>query len=306
MTIGVNDSPTYQVAKDILGIEGRIPSAKDISNSFWTTARGGNGSGEVERENEPIKPLPTWMRYAPIFASGTLALTDALGITNKPDYEYANRLEAMANRMGYAPDVQPTHIGDYIGYRPMDRLFYENQMQAAQRAADRNLMNVSGGNRATAQAGILGNNYNGYVSLGQLARQAEEYNLAQRQAQAQFNRGTNQFNAQQDLEAQRANAQYTQMARNYMLSGLAQAYGIRNAIDQMTGATRSANLTNLIQGLANIGRENFAVNQINSDYGFDYGIGKGGWSRYKYGNYGNNPYPLYSFWNSDNDNKKKR
>jgi len=91
-----------------------------------------------------------------------------------------------------------------------------------------------------------------------------------------------------------------------MLSGLAQAYGIRSAIDQITGATRSANLTNLIQGLANIGRENFAVNQINSDYGFDYGIGKGGWSRYKYGNYGNNPYPLYSFWNSDNDNKKKR
>jgi hypothetical protein len=46
---------------------------------------------------------------------------------------------------------------------------------------------------------------------------------------------------------------------------LAQAAALRDAIDQRTSAARSANLSGLLTSLGNIGRENFAMNQINWD-----------------------------------------
>jgi hypothetical protein len=92
-----------------------------------------------------------------------------------------------------------------------------------------------------------------------------EYNDAQRQKVADFNRKTNMFNSQMDLEAAMANARYTQTARQMGLSGLAQAAAMRDQIDARTSAARSANLTNFFNNLGNIGRENFAMNQINTD-----------------------------------------
>ena len=72
-----------------------------------------------------------------------------------------------------------------------------------------------------------------------------------------------------------------QQARQFELSGLAQAAAMRDAIDQRVGAARSANITNLLTSLGNIGRENFAMNQINSDKGWNYGVRRNGWSTWK-------------------------
>ena len=72
------------------------------------------------------------------------------------------------------------------------------------------------------------------------------------------------FNAQMGLEADMANARYRQQASQMGLSGLAQAANMRENIDARTGATRSANLSNLFTSLGNIGRENMAFNMINS------------------------------------------
>ena len=228
-----------------------------------------------------IKPYPTWMRYAPAFGAGIMTLTDALGLTNRPDYTYANKLEAAAERLGYAPSVKFNPIGDYITYRPLDRLFYANQLQANARATDRALANTSGGNRGTAQAAMLANGYNTNNNLGNLYRQAEEYNLAQKEKVADFNRRTNMFNSQMGLEADSANARYRQMASHASLQGLAQAAAMRDSIDQRVGAARSANLTNLLNSLGNIGRENFALNQINWDRSNKYGARANGTSYYK-------------------------
>ena len=228
-----------------------------------------------------VEPYPTWMRYAPAFGAGIMTLTDALGLTNRPDYTYANKLEAAAERLGYAPNVKFNPIGDYMTYRPLDRLFYANQLQANARATDRALANTSGGNRGTAQAAMLANGYNTNNSLGNLYRQAEEYNLAQREKVADFNRRTNMFNSQMALEADSANARYRQMASHASLQGLAQAAAMRDSIDQRVGAARSANLTNLLNSLGNIGRENFALNQINWDRSNKYGARANGTSYYK-------------------------
>ena len=219
----------------------------------------------VKGNNGERKPYATWMRYAPAVGTGIMTLTDLLGLTNRPDYTYADKIEAAANRAGYAPSIRYTPIGDYMTYRPLDRLFYANQLQANSRATDRALANTSGGNRGTAQAAMIANGYNTNNNLGNLYRQAEEYNLAQREKVADFNRRTNMFNSQMGLEADMANARYRQQAANAQLSGLAQAAAMRDSIDQRVGAARSANITNLLNNLGNIGRENFAMNQINYD-----------------------------------------
>lgn len=232
-----------------------------IENPLEQAAGAGNNTRTNNNPQDEFNPLPTWMRYAPVVGGAVNVLGDMLGLTNKPDYTYADKLEAAANAAGYAPTISPQPIGDYIRYNPFDRLFYANQLQANARATDRALANTSAPSRA---AGLLANSYNTTNNLGNLYRQGDEYNLAQRQQTADFNRRTNMFNSQMGLEAAMANARYRQAAKQYQLSGLAQAASLRNAIDQRVGAARSANLTNLFNSIGDIGRENMSFNMVNS------------------------------------------
>lgn len=232
-----------------------------IQDEATTPAQQSTPASADITEKQP-KPYQTWMRYAPIVGTGIATMTDLLGLTNKPDYSYADKIEALAERAGYAPNIRAPYIGDYMRYTPFDRLFYANQLQANSRATDRGLMNTSGGNRGAAQAGMLANGYNSQLGLGNLYRQAEEYNRGQYERTKAFNRGTNQFNAQMGLEADMANARYRQMASQYQMQGLGQAAAMRQAEDARTGAARSANFTNFLNNLGNLGRENFALNQI--------------------------------------------
>lgn len=220
-----------------------------------------NENGEYEGLGDP-KTYATWMRYAPAVGSGIMALTDALGLTNKADYSMADKIEAYANRAGYAPNISYNPIGDYLRYTPMDIWYQQNALNAQARATDRTLMNSSSPSRA---AGLIANGYNSQLASGNLYRQALEYNDANREKVADFNRRTNMFNSQMGLEAAMANARYQQAARQMGLSGLAQAAALRDSIDARVGAAKSANLTNFLTSLGNIGRENFAMNQINTD-----------------------------------------
>ena len=224
------------------------------------------GGSEYVPETNP-KTYDTWMRYAPAVGAGVMTLTDMLGLTNKPDYTYAGKLEAAAERAGYAPNIDYKPIGNYLTYRPMDIWYQQNALNAQARATDRALTNSSSPSRA---AGLLANGYNSQLASGNLYRQALEYNDAKRKDVAEFNRKTNMFNSQMDLEAAMANARYQQVARQMGLSGLAQAAALRDSIDARVGASRSANLTNFLTSLGNIGRENFAMNQINTDRSRNY------------------------------------
>lgn len=205
---------------------------------------------------------PTWMRYAPIVASGVGVFTDALGLTNKPDYSNADAiLNATYNRGNYMP-VAANPIGNYLTYRPFDRNYYTNKLNAQSGATRRAIVNQSAGNRATALAGLLAADYNAQGRLGDLYRQAEEYNQNQRERIASFNRGTNQFNSEMGLRAAIANQNALAQLRNYQLRGALSAAEMRENARRYADANRSANLTNFIQGLGDIGAENVAWNQM--------------------------------------------
>jgi hypothetical protein len=65
------------------------------------------------------------------------------------------------------------------------------------------------------------------------------------------------------------------------LSGLAQAAALRDSIDARLGAAKAANISNFLTSLGNIGRENFAMNQINLDRSRNYEGDLSGGSRHK-------------------------
>jgi hypothetical protein len=216
----------------------------------------------LSSNSDETKRYPTWMRYAPIAAAGAGVLTDALGLTNNPDYSNADAiLDATANGGNYMP-VSAASLGDYLTYNPLDRNYYTNKLNAQSGATRRAIVNQSAGNRAAALAGLVASDYNAQSGLGDFVRQAEEYNQGQRERVAAFNRGTNQANAEMGLKAAMANQSAFANLRDYRLKGTLAAAQMRENAKRLADANRSANLTNFVQGLGDIGSENVGWNQM--------------------------------------------
>lgn len=218
----------------------------------------------------------TWLRYAPVVGAGLGVLTDALGWTNKPDYGNADLVGSAVDNL---TNVGFTPIGNYLTYRPLDRNYYINKLNAQAGAIRRAIVNQSGGNRATALAGLLAADYNAQSALGDLARQAEEYNFNQRKDVETFNRGTNQFNSEMGLKASianRANDKLRLQARTIQAK-------LRDQADARASAGRASNLTNLFDSLGEIGREEFSRNMIQTNPALYYSIDSSGRITYKNG-----------------------
>lgn len=201
---------------------------------------------------------PDALRYAPVV--GSIA---SMFVNNKPNYGNAERIERARERVDFNP------VGNYLTYNPLDRNYYTNQLNAQSGATKRGIVNQSGGNRATATAGLLAADYNYNQGLGVLARQSEEYNQAQRERVEGFNRGTNQYNSQGAMQADSMNAELG------LRSAIAGAQ-MREQERNMTQAAKSANLTKLFDNLGDIGREEFQRNIINSNPSNYYRIGRDG------------------------------
>lgn len=229
--------------------------------------------------------LPTWMRYAPIVGS---AIGTVSSLLSKPDESSADAILTATREAGQYTPISFNPIGDYIQYNPFDRDYYINKLNAESGAARRAIINQSSSNRGNAMAGILAADYNAQNQLGALARQAEEYNLAQRQKVAEFNRGTNMFNTEGIFKADTANQAAKMQARNTLLQGTMQAERLRQAARQQLAAERSANLTNLFNNIGNIGRENMNFNILNTSAAFPWAMTNKGESKYKSRKRGNN------------------
>lgn len=219
----------------------------------------------------------TDLRYAPVIGA---AIGLGQNLFSRPDYTSADTIFEAANQAGNYTPIGYTPIGNYLQYRPFDRNFYLNKLNAQAGATRRAIMNTTSPSR---NAALLAVDYNAQGRLGDLARQAEEYNLAQRQAIETFNRGTNQVNAEMGLKAAMANQEAALKARSSRLSGVAQAMAVRDAVDARRGASMSANLTNFFNSLGDIGREEYSRNMIMSNPALYYSIDSKGNITYKNG-----------------------
>ena len=214
-----------------------------------------NDNTPVASNDQQRDPM-TALRFAPAVGSMLGVASDLMGYTNKPDYSSADQIANAANTI---PSVQSSPIGDYLAYTPLDKMYYINQLNANAGAARRNILNTSGGNRATAMAGLLASDYNTMGQLGNLARQSDEYNQGLRAKVAEFNRGTNQYNSDTAFRTQASNVQNNSMKMN----ALAEAANMREQQNRLASAGRSANMTNMLNSLGDIGREAFTMDMIN-------------------------------------------
>lgn len=246
-------------------------NAEDLWNESMA---GADGSGEGDTDNSSKL---TWLRYAPVVGA---AIGLGQNLFSKPDYTSADAILEAANQAGNYTPVGYTPIGNYLQYRPFDRNFYLNKLNAQAGATRRAIMNTTSPSR---NAALLAADYNALGRLGDLARQAEEYNLAQRQAVETFNRGTNMANAEMGLKAAMANQEAALKARSSRLSGVAQAMAVRDSVDARRGASMSANLTNFFNSLGDIGREEYSRNMIMSNPALYYSIDSKGNVTYKNG-----------------------
>lgn len=237
-------------------------------------------SVERKRLRDYLTPNLSNLRYTPVLGAAIGAVKGAI---DKPDYSRADALIGAVNDASTFSPIEYTPIGNYMAYRPFDRDYFTNKLNTQVGTTRRAIINQSAGNRAGALASTIAADYNMLGRMGELARQAEEYNLAQRQAVEQFNRGTNQANAEMGLKAAMANRELAAKAKAQRISGLAQALSMKESIDAARGAGINANLSNLFNSLGDIGREEYSRNMIISNPALYYSIGRDGNITYKSG-----------------------
>lgn len=197
----------------------------------------------------------TMLRYAPAIGSAMGVLGDVFGITNKPDYQTAKMIADSTSNLrevGYNP------IGNYLTYKPLDRNYYANQLRAQSGATRRTIANSSNPN---TNAALLSAGYNSDIAMGNLARQAEEYNAAQRERVAGFNRQTDMFNRQNAIQAAQINKANDELR---LRSAMTQAE-LMNKEDRLAGAGRTSNINTLFENLGGIGSERAVIEMIQSN-----------------------------------------
>lgn len=232
------------------------PISTNGLNVFMNDLRNSQEEQRIKKEKRNnIYDIGGSLRYAPIAGAALSVVNDMTG-GNNPDYTNAdlfkNAIQASNRQVGYRP------IGQYLRYEPLDTDYYASRLDSSTSSGRRAIQNTAGGNRAAALAGILGSDYNYITSLGQLARQAEEYNQAQKQRVAEFNRATDQYNSDLGTRVDMFNTENA-IKQAQMYNSLAT---MRQSIYDRNRAERIANLTNFIQGLGDYGRESTDRNTL--------------------------------------------
>lgn len=170
--------------------------------------------GEVNKQQGNLagsSPF-VWNRYNEAGKYSQLAkglvpnLMNWSGQTNwnyNPDWRPSNKLEALGHS-SYA-NRTADHLGDYIAPNLMDLERLNNATMAQTAAQQRGIQNISGGNRGFVGAQNAATDYNGQMGIGNNYATTEQYNAEQQQKAAEFNRATNQFNAQANNDMYRDN-----------------------------------------------------------------------------------------------------
>lgn len=195
----------------------------------------------------PLFPFPS---KVPLLAGiGLQAGTTVFNALKPIDTSNADALANLAATIGGTNiTIDPQKIGDYLTYRPKDINPDAYHTLAEANYTNRLLAGLSGGNRGTAAANILGNDYNTLVALGTNYLNAYEKNREQEQKVAQFNRETNKLNADYKMEADKANQDAYKYKWNLYADLDKAASNMRNTLETNKGSAISAGLT----GLANL------------------------------------------------------
>ena len=217
------------------------------------TDNNGDNQGKIvpKHKNENL-------RYAGLFGPLVGLGMQAMGI-GKPDY---SRMDAAVEAASGAPALTSYKpIGNYLTYNPMDIWYEQNRMDANSRATDRAILN-NASPIGTKMAGLLANGYNSQIADGDLYRKALEYNDAQKQKVAEFNRGTDMYNANAFNQTSATNAEIANRNRQFKAQMQMDAARQRMAADAAWNQGIYGNVSGLFKGISDLGRENAQHNMI--------------------------------------------
>ena len=203
-------------------------------------------------------------RYTPAISAGIGTLTDALGITNTPDYSSAKAIEKASERVGTPSLIRSQLINNRLTYTPFDTNYYANRIIPQTRATADSIIESAAGNSAQAMAGLLALDRNSANQMGDLFMKGKEFDLERKAKVADYSRATDIFNAQQALTADRANQAERRQAAAAYAAGIAQAEALKQSANQYSNAARSTNLTNFVNSLGQIGEEAYDQDRIDA------------------------------------------
>ena len=193
--------------------------------------------------------------YAPIIANTALGIASMF---QKPDYTNAELLEREARNIPNNT-VSPIYLNNYLTYRPLDRNYYLNQLKG-QAGATRNAIMNSGSNAGNIMVNLLAADYNAQNAVANSLMQMDQYNNQQRQVVSEFNRGTNQYNAQSDMRANQANAQLALERSKLQNTLLSQAAQYREGADTALTQARTKAIQDIGTQLGQLGKQNSDIN----------------------------------------------
>lgn len=218
---------------------------------------GTDNNGDNQEEITP-KHKNEKLRYAGLLGPMVGLGMQAMGI-GKPDY---SRMDAAVEAASGAPALASYKpIGNYLTYNPMDIWYEQNRMDANSRATDRAILN-NASPIGTKITGLLANSYNSQIADGDLYRKALEYNDAKRQKVAEFNRGTDMYNADAFTKTSATNAEIANRQRQFKAQMQMDASRQRMAADAAWNQGIYGNVSGLFKGISDLGRENAQHNMI--------------------------------------------
>ena len=221
---------------------------------------------------DPFPKVDNW----PIVAGlGIQGLLTGYNLLSKPDYGHANAILDAAKQAGRYMPIGPRYIGNTLPYRPLDRNYEGAKVMANSRAAARQLLNISGGNRGSAFASTIANAYNTGNQLGEMDRKSALANRELEKESAKFHKDRDQFNAELYLKAEMANQDAYSKAQNSYLQGNLAAARMKYDVDKDRANAISAGITGIGNMLYNywLSNQNNRLIKWKLDHNYNPGLG---------------------------------
>ena len=235
---------------NIVKYEGELPS--DVVSKLSTSPadpskKGTKGKIDLGSGNMDL------LRFAPAFSQGLQTLTDALGLTNRPDFALGRKIRE-ANRQ--VRGIGTRAAGQRMSYRPIDMwaaINNFNSQMAAQRSALRN-----SGNRVGSAGQLLASAYNQNRALGELYAGMEKENWNRLTQAITHNTSVDQANRNAELQAAQADA----AQGNIRAQNLITAAKADDAEETAYAQARATNKDNFFNTLGTIGKERIDRNMM--------------------------------------------
>lgn len=222
----------------------------------------------VNKNNNDDDNNLSWLRYMPVVGN-VLGVSQSL--LNKPDYSSSDTMMNEAANLGSYTPVEAKVPSYYLPYTLADRNYYATKLMNQVATTKRGIVNQSLGNRASAMQGLMATDIATLSKMGDLYRQADDYNNNQRLQAATFNRATDQFGSELAMKTSTANAELAAKARLSRLEALSKAIAAREAVNARREAAINANISGLFNNLGNIGVDEFERERANSVYNYKTG-----------------------------------